>query len=156
MEADVTGSCSCFRGDFHNPPETCDNCYAEADLEELKAFTSQLPESLHNTLNLPGTYLNASGEKAIRNRAFYYNLPTPFYDLARQFFYDYQSDILPEEVKAYWKGKPADLIERIKNEYLNERLNYEAQYLIYHNFCYQVALALHPEADYSEVIWYSW
>ena len=156
MEADVTGSCSCFRGDFHNPPETCDNCYAEADLEELEAFTSQLPESLFNTLYLPGVSQQEDGTKVIRNKAFYYNLPTPFYDLARQFFYDYQSHILPEDVKAYWKGKPADLIERIKNEYLNERLNYEAQYLIYHNFCYQVALALHPEADYSEVIWYSW
>jgi hypothetical protein len=156
MEADVIGSCSCFRGDFYNPPETCDNCYAEADLEELNAFTSQLPESLFNTLDLPGVSQQEDGTKVIRNKAFYFNLPTPFYGLGRSFYSEYQADLFPAEIKSYWKGKPEGLLELAKNEYLNERLNYEAQYLIYHNFCYQVALALHPEADYSEVIWYSW
>lgn len=156
LEDQVTGSCSCFRGDFDNPPETCDNCSAEGDLEELEAFTSQLPESLFNTLDLPGTYLNPSGKKAIRNRAFYYNLPAPFYDLARKYFYEFQTEELPREITSYWKDKPVAVAEATKREYLEERLNWEAQYLFFHNFCFQVALALDSEADLKEVTWYSW
>ena len=156
LEDQVTGSCSCFRGDMENPPETCDNCSAEGDLEELEAFISQLPDSLFNTLDLPGTYLNPSGEKAIRNRAFYYNLPAPFYDLARKFYYEYQSFVLPRDITFYWLDKSGAVEEATKREYLEERLNWEAQYRFFHNFCFQVALALDPEADLKEVTWYSW
>jgi hypothetical protein len=156
LEDQVTGSCSCFRGDFYNPPETCDNCSAERDLEELNEFTSQLPDSLFNTLDLPGTYLNPSGNKAIRNRAFYYNLPAPFYDLARKYFYEFQTEELPREITSYWEDKSVNVAVATKREYLEERLNWEAQYLFFHNFCYQVALALYPEADLKEVTWYLW
>jgi hypothetical protein len=54
----TSGDCHCFRGDMMNPPEQCDNCWNQVELQELKEWVEMTSNNLANqelSLGTPAT-----------------------------------------------------------------------------------------------------